>query len=1094
MKSKSYQIPLLLTLGSCVSFAIAGYCSSVDWNKLNAQTTKQNTTTINPVDASSADITSITQQTKFDSRSLNIVTPVKIQEEEPKYRIGWAYGASDVAETNLMKQGLVTLADNPILSPTYLFYATKRRDASFNIMSINEQDVMGTGNRIGISQSSEQTYSVWAAPCYESQTPEEIEYVPPPFTMLESDIFVDSATNDVVPHLSPEEVIKRTEAMKYGIAKYGAITLDAIVQPEFLDKTGYYNNNKPDKNNNNPDEDNNNSIESSPVSARTFSVIGWDDNIKASQFSPVHAKRDGGWLIKDSYGDKVHGDMNGYFYLSYDSLFTSCIGFSFSSPNKYQNNYHWDVGEPWIGSTPFAKNENAAIFPVEKASFNNKEFLKAVGVSVVGNDVDVEISIYNNVQGVDRANPRNPNIDPTNGEPLKKIQKHYKYGGTKYIELEAPLQLNKNQYFSVVAKVSNAAGDAYISLASDPFKSVDDMTYSHVGNKWVNEHENDDNGRAVARIRAYTTEEKIAGAVSHNLDDAVIQLDKDKIQYGDGLPVPKVKQVTIGDQVLTDSDYQVIYGTPKFTKTASQVRDDNDPIGYCEITVQGNAPYTGRKIVKYKILAGVAPSLGGYGWYTENYLGVKNIINIKLNDSQTTYKDIPLPPNFYWNVGSDSIVDVKNPASISYIGSDADYYKYTEFKNNSSVQMVILHQGNVTPPVPLPPIPPVNPDHPESNLDPAFDLTKAEVEIDYPEPIRYWSKPVEPAVISVKINGKLLYKDTDYSVEYRNNNAPGNAQVIIKPAKSSKYWGQKVVDFLILNPDGTEPGKPDLEPPVDPNVFVKLEGISLSGIHKKYKVGDVLTGVAVRIPSNANPLEFNWYVNGVLQEGQHQSSFSLPLTKQHNNQMIQVEAIQEGVKKRSKPWEIIVEGGSDGIAPPTIPDKPAGGEGNKPIDPVPPTGGDGSITPSPEPSIPVELTNVTMTTNAAKKVYIDSPIYGEAVLSFKGGSEPTSGINYVWRILGDNIVLSTSDSVLFNANKEYDKKWLEVTATYNGNTVRDSIQLNIIPNPFAEQQEPNISNDSGKYIFLIAGIVGVSFTAIVIWIIVSRVKKWKERI
>ncbi len=991
MNFKAKQLPLSLTLCSCISFGIATYVSYTDQTNLRLSSSQQASSASTPQE--------IAQLKQYDSRTLDLVTPAKTRTDR---KLSWAYANSDVVETNIIKQGLSPNGNKIELGSEYLFYAAKLRNASFNLMKINENDIAHGINKIGTSPIAEQAYSVWSAPIYNNLTPEQVQYVPPSFNMVQSDIYVGGST-DIPFKPTPSQIDERTLAMKQGIAQYGALSLDAVVQPGLLDGSNkYYNNNNDDPN--------------TEWATRSYSVIGWNDDIQASQFKPIAAKRNGGWLVKSNFLSpdpttvKTNAEEDAYFYLSYDSLFSSCIGYQFETTPNYQNNYHWDVGEPDKEPSDWAKKENAAIFPVEKAKFNNKEYLQAVGVSMVGKNIDLDLEVFVNVTGVNQLDPKNPNINPKSGTSVLKQRYHFDYGGTKTIKLPKPIELTKKQYFSVVAKVSSTTNEAYISLASDPTSSTKDMTYANVNGKWVNGHDNYDNSRTVARIRAFTSEEPQTGVESTDLDDAVIELNKTSVRYGDDQNKPQVTKLMIGDKILNQGDYEVIYGTPVFDKIANQTHSDSEAIGHCNIIVRGKGSYSGEQSISYDVIVGIAPSLGGYGWYTNDYLGYPNVINIIVDDTQTTYGDIKLPPYFYWNIGSDTPVDRKHPASITYRGKDARYYKFIKFENRKEDTHLILHPGDTKPPHELPPII----EDPNSQLNPALDLTKATITIDYPKPLPFRNEAIEPRVLEVRLDSKLLAKDVDYSIEYKNNKKPGTAQVIIYPVFNSPYWGQAVKNFKILNPDGTDPDNPDsgLTPPSpDPGVLVPLQSVQLQGINMKYKVGDTLLATVVLEPSNANHITYDWYVGGEQLEGEHFKTISFTIEQKHINKTIYAIAKQQGGKQLKTPERQIVSDIND-VAP-----KP--------------------------PQIPIESVYINLTSGSyyteGEKVYATAVVYP---------SELSKDVTYEWSIVGGSstqIYNNGTSSIYFTAQRADDRKRLRVTATYKGKKVTREVTLVINP-------------------------------------------------
>lgn len=105
-------------------------------------------------------------------------------------------------------------------------------------------------------------------------------------------------------------------AIKNAIVKYGAVTFS------YNNVRDYYN----PKNETGDD-----------VYPHACTLIGWDDNILATNFEPNGATQNGGWLVKNSYNSLP------YFYLSYDTSISSFVyAFKFEKKDKYDYNYFYD--------------------------------------------------------------------------------------------------------------------------------------------------------------------------------------------------------------------------------------------------------------------------------------------------------------------------------------------------------------------------------------------------------------------------------------------------------------------------------------------------------------------------------------------------------------------------------------------------------------------------------------------------------------------------------------------------------------------------------------------------------------------------------
>ncbi len=767
-------LPLSLVFGSVFSMSV-GFISA---NHLNSKTIAniENTTTehsepkpeakankpfvmpTNLKELQECDPAELAKQPAYDSRNFGIVTPVKNQGSEG---ICWAYAGSAVAETNVLREGLTTDQNMAIFNPNYMDYATKKRNSTWNIMDINRNDILTKPLfNAGAAAFCEQTYSVWAAPALQSLNVSDT-YVKPPYYLTESEFFMDENDKDSWEESwTDEDQQNRINNIKLGIAKYGAITFDSSVDVYQVNRNPmYYNNNHP----------------TSHKSGHALTVVGWDDNIAPELFGPVSPKKPGGWLIKDSWGADSHSSMHGFFWMSYESTYGACIGYKFSPTTDYDNNYHWDVGEPYNDQeNAWGKYENAAIYPVLKANYDTEEYLKAINISMVGRNLDLTVDVYNNVPNVDRLDPNQDGINPRGGTHVQTIHRKFERGGTKTIQLDTPLKLERGQYFSIVAKVTNPTNDALISVAIDPTK--DDMTYALVNGEWKNNHKNMGNGSAVARIRALTTEKKIADAKTDSLQYADVKLDTTNWRYGDKI-LPKPVQVKLGDTILSSQYYDVLYDEKsRFYKRGSDVWSNNEYIGYGFVTVRGKNGYTGQTNATYDILVGLEPDLENKGWYTRDYDDYP-VVNIRVKKSAATYNDIPLPTGFSFENPS-APIDFKNPHPLDYNGPGSDYYRFTRFSGNR----IVLYQMSSDDFEPIP------------GVDPEYDITRANVSLGKTQ-YEYTGAPIEPSP-SVSIDGTQLREDRDYKVTYKDNTNIGTAKITITGL--SNYKGSKEVSFEII--------------------------------------------------------------------------------------------------------------------------------------------------------------------------------------------------------------------------------------------------------------------------------------------------------
>lgn len=380
---------------------------------------------------------------EYDGRDYGIVTPVK---DQGSSNLCWAYSSIAASETSILKSGLNPSADKDSLSlnPVAAAYRVYNRGADPLYNTSGEQSSVDYLSEAGNPLKIAKLFSMWWGPVESSQTDAD-PFLNPSYR-FENAFYIPRNRSD------PEAGIK---AIKTAIAKYGAVTF----QYNNVRETYYYN----PKN------------ESGSASyPHACTVIGWNDNIAADSFVPGGASQNGGWLVKNSYNSLE------YFYLSYDNTSTSVYAFTYAPAQKYDYNYYYD------GSLEdFALRNDKTAANVFQAQ--GDELLKAVNVGVSGENVTIQAEIYKSLDSGD---------SPVSGGCLAgKTTAFFEHGGYVTVELNEPVKLEKDEWFSVVVSVTNESGDAKIITA---YKDIKDMSFAKSGSEWQRM------GNFTARIKAYT--------------------------------------------------------------------------------------------------------------------------------------------------------------------------------------------------------------------------------------------------------------------------------------------------------------------------------------------------------------------------------------------------------------------------------------------------------------------------------------------------------------------------------------------------------------------------------------------------------------
>ncbi|HCT16522.1 MAG TPA: hypothetical protein DIW36_03830, partial [Ruminococcaceae bacterium] len=396
----------------------------------------------------------IVKMSKYDGRDYGIITPVKDQGES---NLCWAYSSIAASETSILRQNIGGAdAGSLSLNPVAAAYRSFRRES--DPLSNTDGDwksgdyTKATGNPLNVAK----LFSMWWGPVAGNQA--NIDPFANPSYRFENAFYIPENKSN------PDEGIK---AIKKAIAEYGAVTF----QYNNLRECTYYN----------PKSE-----PGSGSSPHACTIIGWDDNIPASKFIPGAAERDGGWLVKNSYKSCE------YFWLSYDNTSSSMYAFTYAEKDKYDYNYFYD------GSLDDFSLRNdkviANVFQAQKGGTNGKsELIKAVNVGVQGENVTVEVEIMKNL---DYPFNGQSNVPVSGGQSAGTTAKTFEHGGYVTVELKDPVKVDPNEWFSVIVRVSNSAGNAKIVTA---YRAGKDLSYVGSGENW------NKLGNFVGRIKAYTS-------------------------------------------------------------------------------------------------------------------------------------------------------------------------------------------------------------------------------------------------------------------------------------------------------------------------------------------------------------------------------------------------------------------------------------------------------------------------------------------------------------------------------------------------------------------------------------------------------------
>lgn len=214
------------------------------------------------------------------------------------------------------------------------------------------------------------------------------------------------------------------------------------------------------------------------TSNHAITIIGWDDNFDAGNFSTTPAGN-GAFLIKNSWGTSF--GQGGYFWISY---YDSVLG--------YSTNYVFNGGQPATNYTrvyqydPLGWTGNSYGYGSTTGWFANVFTAAATeqltAVSIYTNDVDVSYSIYVYTD---------VGSTPTSGMPGGTTTGSIPTPGYHTVTLASPVSITNGQKFSVVVRLTNSSNTFPIQLEypnagySSAATAGEGQSYvSYNGTKW----------------------------------------------------------------------------------------------------------------------------------------------------------------------------------------------------------------------------------------------------------------------------------------------------------------------------------------------------------------------------------------------------------------------------------------------------------------------------------------------------------------------------------------------------------------------------------------------------------------------------------
>lgn len=401
---------------------------------------------------------------RFDPR--DELTPVKDQGDT---NLCWAYSAINASEASILKNKIGN-KDSLRLNPKALAYRkyVRKADPLGNTASYSKNADDWTARPGNIEQTTA-LLSMWQGPIVGDK---------PAADVWENSLYRFESANLIS---SGKDGEARIMEIKRAIAEYGAVTASCYYDGGTKQ---YYN-----------DAGVKNGV------PHAITLVGWDDDIDKNLFSPGQVTRNGGWLVKNSYSD------NGYFWLTYESKIatTTAWTFTYAPKDSYDYNYYYDNNEDSFGLLKLKQFAN--VYEAKKGTDEKEEYVEAVNVGFVGNDVNVKIKVYTNLSGWGQTSVEKGTL------AAEKAQT-FKYGGYNTIKLDNPVKVSVGTYFSIVVEVSNPDGNAFVSVVQSDTKKPSFRKTSD-GYDYIS-----DGGR-IARIKAYTKVKDAAPEHTHNYGEPI---------------------------------------------------------------------------------------------------------------------------------------------------------------------------------------------------------------------------------------------------------------------------------------------------------------------------------------------------------------------------------------------------------------------------------------------------------------------------------------------------------------------------------------------------------------------------------------------
>ena len=217
---------------------------------------------------------------------------------------------------------------------------------------------------------------------------------------------------------------------------------------------------------------------------------------------------------------------------------------------------------------PLRKDKSVAnVFKAKKSDDLKDEYIKAVNVAIGGENVTAKVEIYKNV---DYPYGGQDNVPVSGGYLANTTTAYFENSGYVTIELNQPVKIEKDQWFSAIVSVSNENGDAKIMTS---YKNGREMSYINNGSGWTQLK------NYVGRIKVYTK-------LENKVENPTIEVPTTEAQTTTEVPTTEAPttSVTTTSVTTTEAPTTSVTTTPKSTTEVTTTSVTTTPKPTTEVT------------------------------------------------------------------------------------------------------------------------------------------------------------------------------------------------------------------------------------------------------------------------------------------------------------------------------------------------------------------------------------------------------------------------------------------------------------------------------------------------------------------------------